>query len=141
MDAIPMVHWRMELILDLLTDAFWQDVQTPILENVRRQLRDLIKLIERRRREPIYTDFEDEMGVATEVKLPGFDAASLERFRAKAKHYLRQQLNHPAVQKVRQNKPLTGQNLIELEHLLLQAGVGTIDDLLQAKDAAEGWRP
>jgi len=90
-----MVHWRMELILDLLTDAFWQDVQTPILENVRRQLRDLIKLIERRRREPIYTDFEDEMGVATEVKLPGFDAASLERFRAKAKLYLRQQLNHP----------------------------------------------
>ena len=139
MDAIPMVHQRMELILDILTDAFWQDVTTPILETGRRQLRDLIKLIERKRRLPIYTDFEDEIGEATEVKLPGLDAASLERFRAKARHYLREQLEHPVVKKVRHNQPLTKQDLIELEHLLLQAGVGTIDDLLQAKDTAEGF--
>ena len=139
MDAIPMVHERMELILDLLTDAFWQDITTPILENVRRRLRDLIKLIERRRREPIYTDFEDELGIAAEVKLPGFDAASLERFRAKAKHYLRQQLEHPVVHKARHNKALTVQDMIDLEHLLLQAGVATIDDLLRAKEAAEGF--
>lgn len=139
MDAIPMVHQRMELILDLLTDAFWQDITAPILENVRRQLRELVKLIERKRRLPIYTDFEDEIGEGSEVRLPGFDAASLERFRAKARHYLRQQLAHPAVRKVRENKPLKPQDLIDLEHLLLQAGVGMIDDLLRAREAAEGF--
>ncbi len=138
-DAIPMVHQRMELILDILADSFWQDVTTPILESVRRQLRDLIKLIERKRRQPIYTDFVDEMGAPAEIALPGLDAATFERFRAKARHYLRQQLQHPAVHKVRTGVPLTAQDLIDLEHLLLEAGVATIDDLLQAKDTAEGF--
>ena len=33
-----------------------------MLEAMRRRLRDLIKLIEKQKRKPIYTDFEDEMG-------------------------------------------------------------------------------
>ena len=43
-----------------------------MLEAVRRRLRDLVKLIEKQQRKPIYTDFEDEMGGETAVELPGF---------------------------------------------------------------------
>lgn len=139
MDSIPMVHQRMELIQDLLTDPFWLDVTTPILENVRRQLRDLVKLIVHERRVPVYTDFEDEMGAEAEINLPGFDGANFERFRAKARHYLRQQEAHPSVQKVRHNQRLTANDLDELERLLLQSGIGTLTDLNQAKEAAEGF--
>ena len=70
--AIPMVREQMPLIQDVQTDEWWQDVTTAMLETVRRRLRALVKLIEKRQRKPIYTDFEDEMGGETRVELPGF---------------------------------------------------------------------
>ena len=36
----------------------------PMLENVRKRIRSLVKLIEKQRRKPIYTDFEDLMGTS-----------------------------------------------------------------------------
>ena len=38
---------ELELILELQTDEYWQDVTAAMLETVRRRLRDLVKLIER----------------------------------------------------------------------------------------------
>ena len=64
-----MVREQMALIQDVQTDEWWQDVTVPMLEAVRRRLRDLVKLIEKRKRKPIYTDFEDEMGGETDVEL------------------------------------------------------------------------
>ena len=72
--AIPMVRDQMALIQDVQTDEWWQDVTVPMLEGMRRRLRDLVKLIEKQKRKPIYTDFEDEMGGETAVELPGFGA-------------------------------------------------------------------
>ena len=69
--SIPMVRQQMALIQDLQTDEWWQDVTVPMLEVVRRRLRDLVKLIEKQQRKPIYTDFEDEMGAETGFALPG----------------------------------------------------------------------
>ena len=57
-----MVREQMPLIQDVQTDEWWQDVTVPMLESVRRRLRDLVKLIEKQQRKPVYTDFEDEMG-------------------------------------------------------------------------------
>ena len=67
-----MVREQMALIQDVQTDAWWQDVTVPMLEGMRRRLRDLIKLIEKQKRKPIYIDFEDEMGAENAVELPGF---------------------------------------------------------------------
>src|SRR3989475_5802129 len=63
--SIPMVHEQMPLIQEIQTDEWWQDVTTPMLENVRRRLRALVKLIEKEQRKPIYTDFGDEIGSET----------------------------------------------------------------------------
>jgi type I restriction enzyme R subunit len=41
------------------------------------------------------------------------------------------------VQKIPNNQPLTEYDLAELERLLLQAGIATIDNLTQAKAASE----
>ena len=60
-DSIPMVRAQMALIEDLQTEAFWQDVTPAILESVRKQLRSLVKLIEKVKRKPVYTDFEDSV--------------------------------------------------------------------------------
>ena len=60
--AIPMVQEHMALIQDLQTDAWWEDVTSPMLEAFRRRLRSLVRLIDKHKRKPIYTDFKDEHG-------------------------------------------------------------------------------
>ena len=110
--AIPMVRDQMALIQDVQTDEWWQDVTVPMLEGVRRRLRDLIKLIEKQKRKPIYTDFEDEMGGETAVELPGFgQGTDYAKFRAKAQAFLRAHQDHVAIHKLRMNKALTAADL------------------------------
>ena len=103
-----MVREHMALIQDLQTTEWWQDVTCPMLEGVRRRLRSLVRLIDKHKRKPIYTDFEDEMGTATEVKLPGFAPADQwAKFRAKVRAFLLAHQELVAVQKLRSNQPLT----------------------------------
>src|SRR5207249_8245595 len=68
--AIPMVREQMELIQEVQTDEWWQDVTIPMLEGLRRRLRGLVTLIEKRERKPLYTDFEDLIGSEAGVSLP-----------------------------------------------------------------------
>lgn len=138
-DNIPMIREQMALIQDLLTEAFWEGVTAPILENTRKRLRALVKLIEKTKRKPVYTNFEDELGAEIAIELPVISASSFARFREKARTFLRKNENHPAVQKVRGNEPLNPQDLADLERLLLQAGIGTAEDIKQAREASEGF--
>jgi len=137
--AIPVVQAPMALILDLQTDEWWQDVTVPMLESVRRRLRNLVQLIEKARRKPIYSDFEDEMGPETGYALPGRGAeADFEKFRAKARAFLRAHQDHVAISKLRFNKPLTRTDLDELERLLSESGVGGAEEITQAKVESHG---
>lgn len=137
--AIPMVREQMALIQDLQTDEWWQDVTCPMLECVRRRLRNLVQLIEKAKRKPLYTDFEDEMGDERGVELPGFTVGNgLEKFRAKAQAFLRAHQDHVTIHKLRMNKALTAADLTELEHMLAENGVGGADEIRRAEAEAHG---
>lgn len=137
--AIPMVRDQMVLIQDVQSDEWWQDVTVPMLEVLRRRLRDLVKLIEKQKRKPIYTDFEDQMGGETAVTLPGFsEGTDYAKFRAKARAFLRAHQNHLAIHKLRMNKPLTETDLAELERLLVENGVGDAQHVQQAVMESHG---
>ena len=137
--AIPMVRDQMSLIHDVQTDEWWQDVTVPMLESVRQRLRDLVKLIEKQNRKPIYTDFEDEMGGESVVELPGFTAGrDFEKFRAKAQAFLRAHEDHVAIHKLRMNRALTAADLAELERMLAESGVGGAEEIKRAKDDSQG---
>ena len=124
LDNIPMVAAEMELILDAQTETYWQDVTAPILEVLRRRLRGLMKLIDVRRRVSfVFSDFEDEIGVGTDVAITGITPGTdMERFKAKVAQYLRGHLDHIAVQKLRRNEALTPIDLGELERLFGDLG-------------------
>ncbi len=138
-DAIPMVRAQMALIQDVQGEEWWQDVTVPMLEVMRRRLRGLVQLIDKRQRKPVYTDFEDAMGGETGFTLPGFASGTDHaRFLAKARAFLRQHLDHVAVAKLRTNRPLTSSDLAELERLLGQSGVGEPEDIRRAAENAHG---
>lgn len=138
-DAIPMVREQIALIQEVQADEWWQDVTIPMLETVRKRLRALVRLIEKRQRKPIYTDFEDQVGTATEIDLPGFAPADgFERFRAKARVFLKAHQDHVAIHKLRMNKALTPLDLADLERILAESGVGAAEDIQRAIAEAPG---
>jgi type I restriction enzyme R subunit len=129
-----MVREQLELIIELQTDEYWQDITAEMLEDVRKRLRSLVKFIERTRRPTIYTDFADSMGEETEIALPGFDSGNnVERFLDKTQQYLRARENDPVIHKLRFNEPLTKQDLDALENMLIEAGAGSRDDLMKVR--------
>jgi len=137
--AIPFVQEQLALIQDVQTDEWWQDVTLPMLEVLRKRLRGLIKLIEKQKRQPIYTDFEDVMGDEIIVELPGFTALdNFDKFRAKARAFLRSHEDHVVIFKLRTNKQLTPSDLSELEKILLENKLGVEEDINRAKEEAHG---
>ena len=137
--SIPMVRAQLPLLLEIQEDEWWKDVTVPMLENVRKRIRDLVKLIEVSKRKPIFTDFEDEIGEGTSIGLPGFASPeSYERFRAKAQQFLKAHENHIAIHKLRMNQPLTATDLVEMERMLAENDIGTANDLAKAKEESHG---
>lgn len=130
--AIPAVAKHMELLQDLQSDEWWLNVTVPMLEVVRRRLRDVAGLIDKAHRVVLYSDFEDEMGVEIEIEFEGFgETQDFERFRAKARAFFRAHENHLAIQRLRMNVPLTSTDLEELERMLRESGGGD-EELEQA---------
>jgi len=137
--TIPMVRDQMALILDVQTDEWWENVTTPMLEILRRRLRDLVKLIDKHQRTPIFTDFEDEMGSEINVELPGFSSAGdFEKFRAKTRAFLLEHQDNTVIYKLRMNIALTSSDLEELERILSESGVGRKEDIARAKEISHG---
>lgn len=133
---IPMVQAELRLIMEVQTDDYWRDVTPAMLEQVRRRLRLLIKLIEGKARAIIYTDFEDEIGEGEEIALPVEVGTDKERFQRKVRHFLKDHADHITIQKLRRNEQLTAQDVTELERILLEQAAVSSADLQQVK--AEG---
>jgi type I restriction enzyme R subunit len=111
---VPMVAAEMALIQEVQTEDFWQDITVPMVETVRRRLRSLVKLIEHKKRPPVYSDFEDSIGAHTEIEVPGISVGTdLDAFRRKARLFLKPHENHIAVLKLKRNEPLTPTDLAD----------------------------
>jgi type I restriction enzyme R subunit len=137
--AIPMVREQMAFIEEVQTEQFWEAITVPELEQVRVGLRELVKFIEKSRREPVYTNFEDEMRASEYIPLPGIPTGvDTERFREKALAFLRDKLEVPALHKVRWNEPLTPVDLEALEQMLVQAGIGTVEEIEKIAQEEQG---
>ena len=122
---IPMVRTQIELITAIQGEVYWTDVTLPMIERVRRRLRDLVKFVDRQKQAVVYTDFEDSLPaegaseMAPPIQQTGF---SPWQYRKKAEAYVRSQEGHVTVAKVMRNQPLTPLDLQELERMMFEAG-------------------
>ena len=127
------------LIGEVAGDEWWQDVTVPMLETARRRLRALIKLIEKANRKTVYTDFEDDLGPETVVEMEPFQAGTnTARFLAKTRQFLKTHENHITIHKLRRNVALTSRDLDELERMMVDAAVGTAEEIAYAKEENHG---
>jgi type I restriction enzyme R subunit len=138
--TIPMVGKQMTYIQDVQREEWWQDVNVTMLEIIRRRLRDLVQFIERKERKPIYTNFEDEMGEESSIELTEFVGQdTFERFRDKARAFLRKHLDVDAVRKLHTNEPLSTGDLDDLERVLTDNKIGKSEYIEQAKQENESF--
>lgn len=138
--SIPMVDKQMTYIQEVQTEQWWKDVTVPLLEVIRRRLRNLVQFIEKQKRQPVYTDFEDLIGDGQEIELATFASTdTFERFREKAQVFLREHDDIDAVRKLRTNEPLTKKDLDDLERVLTDNQIGNPEYIDQAKQQSEGF--
>jgi len=137
-DAIPAIKAEMVLIQAIVGDEWWEDVTIAMLEAARKKLRALIKLIEKSKKNVVYTDFEDELGESSNVVLPGIaKGMNLAKFKDKARQFLRAHEGHLSLQRLRRNQPLTPSDLDELGKMLVEAG-GSTEVIQQAAEQSHG---
>lgn len=67
--AIPAIQAQAVLLEEIAGHDWWVDVRLPMLELVRRRIRGLVALIEKSRRAIVYTDFADELGEHSEIRM------------------------------------------------------------------------
>lgn len=117
--TIPQVLAQRDVIEEVRTTEFWEQANIADLERVRVALRDLIRYIERSNQKIYYTNFQDEvMTVAENASM--LNVNDLKSYRKKVEHYLKENQHEDklAIYKLRNNKPLTKQDVDYLERIL-----------------------
>ncbi|WHA42964.1 DEAD/DEAH box helicase family protein [Agrobacterium larrymoorei] len=137
--AIPTIAAQHALIIDILSDQWWEGITVPLLELVRLRLRGLVHHIEKRKKAIVYTNFIDELGAGTELDLPQVGEVDFARFKRKARHFVREHEDHIAIAKLRHGKPLTPTDIDELQQMLLAEGIGDAEHFEKAAELAHGF--
>jgi type I restriction enzyme, R subunit len=107
---------------------------------VRRKLRGLVGLIERQARNPLYTNFTDELGELRELDpTPLISRDEFRQFRLRARDFLKAHEDHLTMQRLRRNQPLTSTDLQELERFLLSQGIGNERVIARASEECNGF--
>ncbi len=138
-ESIPAIRAQMVLLQSIGTEEWWEDITVTMLDEVRKKLRLLIKLLPKSERPIVYTDFDDSITGADKVELPLVTAGlDYERFKNKTRDFLKAHEDRLAVYKLRTNKPITATDLAELEVILLEQAAGDKQLIDQAKLATGG---
>lgn len=127
---VPMVGEQIELIRSIQDDEYWTGITAPLLEVARKRLRDLIKFIEKRKRQIVYADFKDTVGDLQVVESDWLGTEyNIERYKKRMRHFLEQHQDHITIHKLKRNLPITLDDLNALEQLLFTGGeLGTRTD-------------
>jgi type I restriction enzyme R subunit len=128
--AIPVVNAKMDLLQRIQNRNYWDNITVSAIEQLRLELRDLLKFLDKDSSPVYYTSFEDELkiGNVQEHRLL-FNVNNLETYRRRVEQYLHEQSHHLTIRKLRNNEPITQAELQALEQMLFEQGsLGTRDE-------------
>ncbi|MDF9814210.1 DEAD/DEAH box helicase family protein [Streptomyces sp. SPB162] len=128
---IWVVGEQAELLEAVAGEEWWNDVTLPMLEDMRRRMRRLVRLTDPKiKRNVVYTDFIDQFGDISEAEIQGMPQGTDEqRFKQKARAYLLRHEDQPVVRKLRRNEQITEFDLESLEEIFLAEAVASPEDL------------
>ncbi len=136
--AIPAVAAQREYLAAVQEGGFWEGMDVATLEEMRLRIRGLVPFIDRKKRQVVYSDFQDEIqGVRTieAVTVPKMTGA---QYAKKVEDYLRNHLDDLVIHRLRANQPLTAADLDALETTLAAIGEEEGETLLLGLIARSG---
>lgn len=117
--TIEKVKQQKELIYKVQTNEYWEEADIFDHEEVREALRDLIKYLDSKSGKIYYTNFTDEIMDIEEN--PGeYSVNDMQSYRKKVNNYLIEHQNDMVIYKLRNNKPLTKEDIKYFEKVLWQ---------------------
>lgn len=121
-ENIPIVAEQMALIQDIQTVEYWKGITLPILESMRKHIRDLVKLIEKSTSTIVYSMLDDEIGEAIEIEIPVVSSGvNLAQYRKRVESFIKANENHITIAKLKRGLALTPTDLNELERFIFEA--------------------
>jgi type I restriction enzyme R subunit len=133
LDNIPAVQNQKPTIQLVQKEEFWNNRRLSRLEDVRINLRDLIKFIEIETRENVYTPFEDELdkdNIQFREVVPSY--TMMQSYKDRVETYLRNNKDQIVIRKITHNEPITSAELNQLEEILFDHQMcGTREEFIQ----------
>ena len=128
--TIPVVKAQLAYLAAIQETTFWEGIDLPQLEELRERLRGLVQFLDKKKRKIVYTNFEDEIVGTTNEDPINVPKMTGPQYAKKVEAYLKSHYDHIAIQKLRQNEPLTPTDLESLETVLVEIGEGEGEKLL-----------
>lgn len=115
--TIPAVAEQKDLLKQIVHDDYLGRVGIPDYEEIRKNLRDLIKFIPEDERVRYDTNFTDDI-LSMEWNESQLENDDLANYKKKVNYYILQHQNVPAIAKLKGNQPLTSEDIQSLEKIL-----------------------
>ena len=118
--TLPRVLEKKQLIMDIQKDEFWNDINIFQLEEIRNELRELIRLLDKPATKIYYTDFKDETVDYSEHESEGeFKIINqLVNYNKRVEQYLEDFKNNDVIKRLKNNHPLSLNDIKYLEKVL-----------------------
>jgi len=115
--TIPAIVQQKDLLEQILHNDFLERAGIADYEDIRINLRDLIKFIPENDRARYDTDFTDDI-LSIEWKESQLDNDDLANYKKKVNYYILEHQSIPAIAKLKGNEPLTSEDVRSLENIL-----------------------
>ncbi len=132
--SVPLVGAKMDIIKEIQRNEYWKQISIFKAEQLRLDLRNLIKFIEKTEGQIIFTEFQDEfLGNIQEHQLV-LNSSNLEAYKKRVSQYIRSQENHITIHKLKMNLPITAGEMEVLEKMLFEqaSDIGTREQFEKA---------
>ena len=118
--TLPKVLEKRQLIMDIQKDEFWNNINIFQLEEIRNELRELIRLLDKPATKIYYTDFKDEIVDYSEHESVGeFKIINqLVNYNKRVERYLEDFKNNDVIKRLKNNHPLSLNDIKYLEKVL-----------------------
>jgi type I restriction enzyme R subunit len=135
--TIPQVAAKKQLLLSLTNDTLWQNISIPKVEQIRQEIRELMKFIEKENQAKIYTNITDELtGEITPMDIIT-PYVGLETYNKRVASFIRKHENYLAISKIKTNQPISTHELEQIKTLLFEEepeAAAHLDEILQGRD-------
>lgn len=121
--TIPDIKAKMMLLNEIMTSAFWSEKTLASIENMRKEIRDLLKYLVGDSGKTFTVNIEDDVTDGGESGTINTTVS----YREKLLDFLTEQRNHPVLQKIHNLENLSSTDIDELERILWQE-LGTKED-------------